>query len=107
MTDASYEPKEGDVVVAEWNPIRNVGGQGQQTGKLRHVFGEVQHVTPTRVKVQTLRTSFMGFSKKDTWVPRDSVRQATPKQRARWNRAIKQCNELVRAIRDAYVGEAG
>lgn len=98
-----YEPKVGDVVTAEFTVTRSRRGGSETRTTWRQVFGQVQHVTPKRVLVQTLKTSAFGFQKNDTWVPRGSVLPASAPQRERWHEAMGDCDALVRALRDNYV----
>ncbi len=97
----AYVPKVGDVVTAEFPVKRTRGGRTVMTQ--RQVFGEVKHVTEKRVMVETLRTSFFGFSRNETWVPRGSVRLESKAAHAKWRKAIGDCNALVGAIREAHV----
>jgi hypothetical protein len=99
----SYAPKEGDVVTAVFAVKRKARGEMRDVE--RSAFGSVQQVTPKRVLAQTLKTSFLGFSKTDVWVPRESVRLATAKQRKQWEKAMEECDSLVNAFRDAYVSK--
>lgn len=99
----SYVPQDGDIVVAEFDVVRSCRGYDRITK--RKVFGEVQRVTTKRVLVDTLRTGFLSFSRVGVWVPRASVVLGTFEQHEKWRKAIGECNELVRAIRDAHVAD--
>jgi len=101
----TYVPQHGDIVVATFTvPYKRRGIAGYT--KQRDVFGAVQRVTPKRVLIETLRMGFLSFSRVDVWVPRSSVALGSLEQHQRWQKASGDCNELARAMRDAYVGDA-
>ncbi len=95
----------GAIVVAKFTTKRKHRWGGGEIIKTRGLLGEVQRVTETRVLVQTLKTGFFGFSKTDRWAPKATVKAATPAQVAKWKAAIAECDALVRAFREAHVGE--
>jgi hypothetical protein len=106
VVTGGYAPKEGDVITAVFMVKRWCPSFAAHREVEKSAFGAVQRVTPKRVLVQTLKTSFLGFSKRDVWVPRECVRPASDRQRAKWDVAMKECDDLVRAIRDAYASES-
>lgn len=61
--------------------------------------------TPTRVQYYYMRQSLLGFAMIRRWALLADVFEATPENTAKWKKAKRENNKLVKALRDAALSQ--